>query len=432
MTKMTTTARAFALGLLALTACSDDPCDPDAPGTICTVVGSGKQGLAGDGGPATAAKLYVPQDTAISPDGELWVLDFNNYQVRAVDKDGIIRTVIGTGLLGDSPSGNETRTPALQASFNHTTDLLFHDGYLYLAAWHGSRIKRVNLSDMMLENYAGAGTRTHYWGDGGPALEAALDLPSSIAIDPNGNLVVMDQANQVIRRVDESGMIDRIAGTCVVEDFSCNGGAPSACPSLVDATGTTRESNKSACYDPALTTLEVECGKPCTPAFGGDAAAAIDLRMSQPYGQAADPAGRIAYDTLGNLMFADTDNNRIRRIDTNGIVTTIAGTGEAGYSGDGGPGHLAQINRPIDVEAGADGSIYFTDTYNSCIRKIDPAGIITTVVGQCSADPLDRGFAGDGGAPTDAKLDRPYGIDLVGNKLYVSDSYNNRVRVVNL
>jgi sugar lactone lactonase YvrE len=154
--------------------------------------------------------------------------------------------------------------------------------------------------------------------------------------------------------------------------------------------------------------------------------------MGQPYGQAADPAGRLVYDKLGNLYFADTENNRIRKVDTAGIITTIAGTGVAGYSGDGGPGHLAQINRPIDVEVGDDNSVYFTDVYNSCVRKVAPDGTISAVVGKCSGEPAERGFSGDGGDPLEAKLDRPYGIDLVGKKLYVSDSYNNRIRVVNL
>lgn len=419
-----TTARALTAALLALGAsmgaCNgEDPCDPEAPGTICTIVGSGEQGVGGDNGPATAALLYVPQDTAVSPEGEVWVLDFNNYLVRSIDADGIIRTEIGTGLLGDSPEVGQLEVPANEATFNHTTDLFFHDGYLYLAAWHNSRVKRVRLSDMMLENFAGAGKRTYYYGDEGPALDAALDLPSSIALDPAGNIVVMDQANQVIRMVDRSGIIHHVAGTCVVEDdVPCEPGVePVACPG----------SSKLVCGDPVT-----ECSKPCTPSYGGDGDSALTLRMAQPFGQQADPAGRLAYDVFGNLIFADTDNNRVRKIDTAGIVTTIAGTGDAGYSGDGGPASQAQINRPVDIATAPDGTVYFTDVYNNCVRKIDPAGIISTVAGQCSPNPADRAFAGDGGAPTKAKLNRPYGIDLVGNKLYVSDSYNNRVRVVNL
>jgi hypothetical protein len=397
----------------------DPACDPSVPNTICTIAGSGEQGFNGDRGPATEAALYVPQDTAMSPDGELWLLDFNNYVVRAINAEGIIRTVIGNGFVGDAPDPGVPRMPARDATFNHTTDLFFHDGHVYLSAWHSSRIKRVRLSDMTIENFAGAGRRMYYDGDEGPALMASLDLPSSIALAPDGNIVIMDQANQVVRKIDQDGKIHRIAGVCVVDlDSPCAPGEqPAACPG----------SNKLACGD-----LATECGKPCTPGYSGDGGPALEARMGQPYGQAADPAGRLIYDHAGNLLFADSENNRIRKVDTAGIITTVAGNGTAGYSGDGGPATQAQINRPIDIAVGPDNTIYFTDVENNCVRKVDPAGIISTVAGRCNPDPTSRGFAGDGGPPTEAVMDRPYGIDLVGKKLYVSDSYNNRIRVVNL
>jgi DNA-binding beta-propeller fold protein YncE len=417
--------KALQLALLAalaapVAACDDGPCDPDAPNTICTVVGSGEQGLNGEGGPATSAALYVPQDTAISPDGELWVLDFNNYMIRAVHADGTIEAVIGNGQVGDSPPPEVPAMPALSATFNHTTDLFFHDGYLYLSAWHNSRIKRVRLSDMMIENFAGLGRRTYYDGDEGPALAASLDLPSSIALDPKtGNIVIMDQANQVVRSIDAAGNIHRIAGKCVVDlDVACPAGVqPTQCPG----------SNKFTCGD-----LATECAKVCTAGYGGDGGPALEARIAQPVGQAADPAGRVAYDHEGNLLIADTENDRIRKIDSAGIITTIAGTGSAGYSGDDGPAVAAKINHPIDVAVGDDNTVYFTDVGNSCVRKIDAAGTISTVAGQCSPDPKAHGFSGDGGDPRKAKLDRPYGIELHGQKLYIADSYNNRIRVVNL
>jgi len=403
----------------SLAACGDEPCDPDAPNTICTIAGSGEQGFNGDNGPATEAALYVPMDTAVGPDGMVWVLDFNNYLVRRIDENGDIATVVGTGEVGDSPSPGVPQMPAIEANFNHTTDLFFHGGYLYVSGWHNSRIKRVGLSDMMIENFAGAGKRTFYYGDGGPALDAALDLPSSIGLDPAGNIVIMDQANQVVRRVDQAGVMETIAGVCVVDlDSPCAPGVqPMACPG----------SNKLACGD-----LAAECEKPCTPSYGGDGGPARSARLGQPFGQSADPAGKVVYDHAGNLLIADTDNNRIRKVDTAGIITTIAGTGVSGYSGDGGPASQAQINRPVDVEVGPDNTVYFTDVYNNCVRKIDPAGIISAVAGQCDSTLAGRGFAGDGGSPLEAKLNRPYGIELFDNRLYVTDSYNNRIRVVNL
>ena len=406
---------------LALAACGDNyPCDPDAPNSICTIAGNGGQGYNGvEGGPALQSALYIPQDTIVLPTGELWVLDFNNYLVRSIDRDGNIHTVVGNGQLADAPPPGQDAILASQAGFNHTTNLFHHDGYVYLAAWHNSRIKRVRLSDMMMENYAGLGVRTRYSGDDGPAIDATLDLPSSIALDPANNIVIMDQANQVIRKIDEAGVITRIVGRCVVDaTFPCAvGQQPTACPT----------NNKFVCGSP-----ETECAKPCTPGYGGDGGPALEARMTQPFGQMADPAGRLTYDFQGNLIFADTDGNRIRKVDPAGTITTLAGTGEAGYSGDDGPANQAQVFRPVDIAAAPDGTIYFTDVFNSCVRKIDPAGVISRVVGQCSDNPDDRGFSGDGGDPLLAKLDRPYGIDLVGNKLYVSDSYNNRIRVVNL
>ncbi len=407
------------LAVLTIAACSSDsadPCATDEPNTICTVAGTGISGYAGDNGLAKDAVLYAPQDTAISPDGELWILDFNNYRIRAVDSAGTIRTVVGNGLLGDSPGVGEERTPALEAFFNHTTDLLFNDGYLYLAAWHNSRVKRVRLSDMTLENFAGLGTRVLYNGDDGPALMANLDLPSSIALSPAGDIVVMDQANQVIRSIDKNNIIHRIAGSCVVEDAAGPCASPSPCPN----------SNKLACGDPAT-----QCALACSPSYGGDGGDVMSARMSQPYGQMADPAGRLIYNAAGDMIFADSDNNRIRKV-SNGVITTIAGTGEAGYSGDDGPGASAQINHPVDVAVAPDGTVYFTDVQNNCVRKIDPSGTISRVAGQCSSAAADRGFAGDGGSPLDAKLNRPYGLDLAGNKLFISDSYNHRIRVVNL
>lgn len=419
---------AVGLGLaVPLAACSGDfPCDPEAPGTICTIVGSGESAFGGDDGPALQAPLYTPQDTARAPNGNLWVIDFNNYLIREVKPDGIIHTVIGNGLLGDSPSDtNATEWPALQAKMNHTPSMMFHDGYLYMAAWHNSRVKRVDLSTMMVENFAGAGRRTYYTGDEGPALRAALDLPSSLAVDPDGNILIMDQANQVIRSVDRDGIIHRVVGTCVVELRGEEGGKCEEGEEPFQCLG----SNKTTCS----ATPEIACSQPCSLGYGGDGGSALDARLAQPFGQSAYPAGRMAYDAEGNLYFADSANHRIRMVDTAGIIHTVAGTGDQGYGGDGGPATEAYINTPVDIDVAPDGSVFFTDTFNSCIRKIDPdSGVISTVVGQCSPRKADWGFDGDGGHPEDALLNRPFGLQVDGpDRLIVTDSYNERIRVVN-
>lgn len=402
------------------------PCDPDAPNTICTIAGNGQIGYDGDGGPAVDATFYYPMDTIIGPDGLVWIADFNNYAFRSVDKDGLIHTVIGTGLLGDSPLDGAPPTPALQASFNHSPTFFMSPDkkYIYIAAWHNSRVKRVNVSDMTVENIAGTGQRTFYSGDEGPATQATVDLPGSVATDPNGNVVFMDQANQVIRMIDQNGVIHRLAGQCIIDDVTpcAPGQMPVACPA---------PSDKLTCGDPATT-----CEEQCTGAFSGDGGPALQMRMNQPFKQFAYPAGRLVYDKQGNLYFADSGNNRVRMIDTQGIVHTVAGNGTAGYGGDGGPATAAELDQPIDLAVADDGTLYIADHLNNCIRKVDPSGTITTAVGKCHTtdgpDEMGHSFAGDGGPPTEATLNWPFGIDLAGNKLYVTDTYNNRIRVVNL
>ena len=398
---------------LALACGSEDEtaesgCKP-APGTICTVVGTGNAGLTPEGLAASKSDLYLPMEVVEGPDGLMYISDWNNHRIRRIEADKTLRTVAGTGLLGDGPPG-----PALESDFNHPTSFTFDAvGNMVIAAWHNSRIKRVNMGTGVLEDICGTGGRA-YSGDGGPASEAVLDLPASVAYDAVGNLFILDQANQVIRRVDTAGIIDRYAGNCVIGECEA-GETPQACPN----------SNRTSCLlddDP-----EAGCNLPCSTAFQGDGGPAIDARLAQPVGQAADPAGRIVFDGDGNLIFADTKNHRIRKIDPAGIITTIAGIGTSGHGGDGGPAIEAELDNPTDLAIAGDGTLYVADTYNSCVRAIDPGGTIRTVAGVCG----ERGFSGDGSAPGGALLNRPYGVglDTAGN-LYVADTYNHRIRVV--
>ena len=176
------------------------------------------------------------------------------------------------------------------------------------------------------------------------------------------------------------------------------------------------------------------CMQPCTPAYAGDDGSAMEMRIAQPFGQSADPAGRIVFDREGNLLFADTSNALIRKIDTNGIVSRVAGLApqngmaQRGYSGDGGPALEAKLNNPVDLALADDGTLYFTDVYNHCVRAIDPAGVVRTVAGICGTP----GTSGDGGPATAALLKRPYGIELFGDHLYIADTGNQTIRVVTL
>jgi sugar lactone lactonase YvrE len=175
-----------------------------------------------------------------------------------------------------------------------------------------------------------------------------------------------------------------------------------------------------------------ECGKPCNPSYGAGSDA-LTLRMAQPFGQSADPGGRMVYDGEGNLYFADTANHLIRRIMVGGAVEVVAGVepvdgkAQSGTSPDGTAATETLLNRPTDLALAEDGSLYFSDVYNHCIRKVAD-GEVTTVAGVCG----EKGFAGDGGSPTEARLKLPYGIELSGDQLYIADTGNNRIRVVNL
>jgi DNA-binding beta-propeller fold protein YncE len=406
--------------ILLLAACGGDDsstskaCDPKAVGTICTIAGSGKSGYDGDDGPALAARLSLPQDTLMGPDGVLYILDWNNHRIRSLPGDGTIRHVAGRGELGgtlDDPANDD---------FNHPTGILLDSTgtKMFIAAWHNSKVRILDLPTGAITDYAGDGRRA-YFGDEGPAATASMDLPASLAFNPNHELVVMDQANQVIRRIDSTGNIHRIAGKCVIDAPSPQGMGP--CAPGVEPQACPNNSGKFFCGTMAA------CSAPCSPSYGGDDGPAMSFRMSQPFGQSADPAGRIVYDPQGNLYFADTENAIIRKIDTTGVVHRIAGTqGVPGYAGDGGPALSAQLNNPVDLALASDGTLYFTDVYNHCVRAILPDQTITTIAGVCG----ESGYDGDGGPAAEATLKRPYGVELANNTLYIADTGNQVIRSV--
>jgi hypothetical protein len=423
------------LGLLALSGCpADDPteshCDPSVPNTICTVAGSTENGYDRDADTtpivALEAKMALVQDTLTAPDGSIYILDWNNHRIRLLDSEGMLSWVAGRGELGgdlDDPENGD---------FNHPTNIIFDTTgeNILIAAWHNSKVRMLSRATGTITDTCGDGRRA-YWGDEGSAMTASLDLPASLAYDANDNLIIMDQANQVLRMVDSAGDIHLLAGRCVV-DAPAPGG-PGPCPDGVEPTqcpaGPMGEvSGKYTCGDPAMF-----CSKPCTPGYSGDDIPAIELRMAQPFGQSAPPAGRIAYSpTDGNLYFADTGNHLIRMIDADGIVRRVAGQApvdgvkQAGYSGDGGPAIDAQLNFPVDLAFAPDGTLYFSDVYNHCIRAIDPDGSIRTAAGQCGV----RGFDGDGGAPEEALLNIPFGVEYADGKLIIADTGNSVIRTI--
>lgn len=402
--------------------CGDniEPCDPSG-GAICTIAGTTENGYDGEGGPALAARLSLPMDVLAGPAGTMYIADWNNHRIRRLASDGTIHFVAGTGELGGSLDDPAT------GALNHPTNLMWDASQtrIYIAAWHNSKILALDPASGEIVDTCGDGRRA-YFGDGGPALTASLDLPTSLALSPEGNITVLDQANQVIREIDaQTGAIDLRAGMCVIDDPEPTG--PGSCTTPVKCPGA---SGKYTCGDPATT-----CMKPCWPGYDADDVPAATMRMAQVFGQAADPGGRIAYDPAGNLYFADVQNALIRKIDTSGIVRRVAGlppvdgTPRAGYAGDGGLAIDAQLNHPVDLAFADDGTLYFTDVYNHCVRAIALDGTIRSVVGICGS----KGYEGDGGPATDALLNRPYGIEWAApNTLYIADTGNSVIREVQL
>ncbi len=364
---------------LLLLACSGTGDDTAAAcggsGTICTWAGTGMAGLGGEGDPATETNLYLPIDMSFGPDGLGYVLDWNNHRIRRVAEDGTMTTLAGTGELGDGPEG-----PAIDAKFNHPTNIDFDSyGRMLISAWHNSRIMRIDLTTDQLEFVVGDGTRS-FGGDEGDPEVAKLDLPSGVAVDSFDQIWISDQANQRIRCVGTDGKIHSVVGTG-------------------------------------------------TPGYSGDGGPAIEAEIHASVGQAASPANRMALaPDEGRLYFVDTENHRVRYVEiATGIIDTYVGNGTPAYAGDGGDSRDASLYQPTDLAFGPDGEMYIADTTNSCVRRVDTDGVISTFAGSCG----EPGYSGDGGAPADALLQRPYGVALddAGN-VYISDTYNQVVRVV--
>lgn len=364
---------------------SSGPLAVDSYTIIETFAGNGVQGNGADGLSPEATALYWPQDIAFGPLGHAFILDWNNHRVRVLI-DGKLRTLIGTGYLGDAPEGCSR-----DIGLNHPTHVSFDpEGNLVVAAWHNSKVLRVDLATNWVQPLCGTGARS-YGGDGGPAIEAVLDLPVCTLIDDDGRLLIMDQANQCVRRID-NGMIDTFAGT------------------------------------------------PKQAGFEGDGGPAALAKFNFPTGQAAPPSGRMAVDSQGKIYIADTGNNRIRVLEPTGglpgapsfahedyTVSTIAGNGERAFAGENVPALEASFALPGDVDVDTQGNVWIADTFNHCIRRVSPDGIVTTVVGT----PGSSGYGGDGGSALGALLNRPYGIAFDAEEnLYIADFGNNRIRVV--
>lgn len=380
----------------------------DTAGIITTVAGTGSPGFSGDGGPAAAAQLNRPLGVSVDSQGGLYIADNDNFRVRKVDAAGIISTFAGSGVQGSSDAVG----PATTAALTDPRDVAFdRDGNVYIADTYGYRIRKVDTTGT-ISKFAGNGQYGNA-GDGGQATTAQV-LAFDLAFDAAGNLYFADSWLDKVRRIDRQGVVTTVAGNGFPH-FRGDGG-----PALdAQIHGIQR-----LAIDPVsgrLAFADTGSGRVRTI----DAAGVVSTIYVGPPFDFWLFSG-LAYDSSGNLYVGE--RGRIRRIDRNGTVTVVAGTGETGFSGDGGLATAAQIKNPSSLTFDRAGNLYFSDMHNGRIRKVSTLGIISTVAGSGV-----EGLSGDGGPATAAKIWPWYGAELAvddtGN-LYLADSYNDRIRKV--
>ncbi|MCX8072670.1 MAG: hypothetical protein N3C12_09485 [Candidatus Binatia bacterium] len=336
----------------------------DTAGVICTTMGTGKALFDGDGKPALETSLYFPWSVAFDAQGRPLVVDANNLRLRRLEADGTVTTVMGTGIEAFPVDG----TPAVETPLHHASEVqLDNEGRWLIAGNHVPAVFRVN-QDGRVYRVAGQ-EEVGNDGDGQAALSAKLTTPFGVCPSQRGGFYIADIDAHVIRYVDAAGVIHTVAGSGVA-------------------------------------------------GYAGDGGPATQARLNGP--------ARVREDREGNLYFVEVRNHVVRRVDRNGTISTVAGLGARGYSGDGGPALQARLDSPYDLLVLPDGGLLIVDTGNSAIRWIDQSGTIRTVVGGRSV-----GFGGDGRDARSASLSRPVGAGLAPDgSLWIADTFNNRVRRV--
>lgn len=388
----------------------------DTNGIVTTVAGNGNEGDAGDGGPATSAELNLPSDVAVDHAGNLFIADSENARIRRVDAHGIITTVAGDGTLDDSGDGG----PATSAELGGPSGVAFDAaGNLYIADLTG-RIRKVDTHGV-ISTVAGK-SASGYSGDGAPALSAELNLPTDVVVDSTGRLYIVDHGNNRIRVVGTNGIIDTVAGNGTVgasgdEGLATNAQIYGPVGIAADAAGDIYVAEYSNRDIRKVDTSRLISSVYSILIYGGSGFSTIIPGIPIPTVVGAD--------NLGNLYVADTVNHRVVRIGADGVETTVAGNGTQGYSGDGGPATSAELDHPYDVAVDTAGNLYIADYFNARIRKVDADGVISTVAGNGTG-----GTAGDGGPATDATIVAPnITVDAAGN-LYFADALHDLVRKI--
>jgi len=378
-----------ALGLALATGCGDgESTAPEAgackleSGHACVWLGTGAEGFNGDGHDHLKTDIYWSMDMLFASDGTPWFIDWNNHMIRKVAPDGRVTSVVGWTdpiFPGDGTGDASEKSPegadGALVKLNHPTDLLeAPDGAVLVMAWHNHKLRRIDPETSRVTILAGAGAG--FAGDGGPMAKALFKQPKSLVNDADGNLYVADQQNFRVRRIDPEGTVTTFVGAGMQGS-------------------------------------------------DGDGGPAGDCALSWEAGSNPEPSGGLAV-ADGKLYIADTLSHRIRVVDlATNVIEPFAGTGEPGYTGDGGQALDATFNEPRDLELGPDGSLYVADTDNHVIRAIDLAtGLVRTAVG--TGEPGRD--AVDGKLATETPLKRPFGLEFDGaGNLFVMDTMNSRI-----
>ena len=346
-----------------------------ATGLITTFAGNGSSGYSGDDGPATDASMQKPGGVWAGEFGIVYIADTENHCIRKVDAAGTITTVVGIGGSHDfSGDGGQATSAQLDNPEGVWVD---SSENIYIADTENHVIRKVDATTGIINTVAGIGKQHDYTGDGGPATAAKLDKPRGVWVDSSENIYIADAENHVIRKVDATtGFITTVAG-------NGSGG------------------------------------------YSGDGGPATAAELKRPEG--------VWVDSSENIYIADTENHVIRKVNaTTGFITTIAGTGSSGDAGDDGPAISANINKPKGVWVDESGNILIADTENNRVKKVDTStGIITTVAGNGSS-----GYSGDNGPATSASLKNPHSVCIheapAPAYLDIADPSNHRIREVNI